>query len=128
VRLADGIRERGFRGWYQRELTRGHGGLVVVILAAFAVLVMAERASQPGPMSDRLGALVVLLACAAVGALALRRYFEAMLRAEHVARQAVCHACQTYGRLAVVRDQPARESLEVACSRCGAHWEINDPG
>ena len=127
MRLADGIRERGFRGWYQRELTRGHGGLVLVILAAVAVLVLAERASQPGPMSDRLGALVLLVACAAVGALALRRYFESMLRAEHAARQAVCPACKTYGRLAVVRDEPARESLEVACRRCDAHWRIDDP-
>lgn len=128
MRLADGIRERGFRGWYQRELSRGHAGLLLLIVAAVGALAMAERASRDAPAANRLGALVLLLACAGIAVWALRRYFHALMRAEFAAGQAVCRSCQAYGRLDLLREEPASGRLEVACKRCGSRWEMVDPG
>ena len=57
-------------------------------------------------MSDRIGSLVLLLACAAIGAVALRRYLFLLMRAEQAAREAICPECATYGRLDLAGDEP----------------------
>jgi hypothetical protein len=42
VRLVDGIRKLGFRKWYERELTRSHLRLVLVLLCASGRRILAR--------------------------------------------------------------------------------------
>ena len=128
MRLVDGIRKLGFRKWYERELTRSHLRLLLVLLAAIGVIGTLELVTRQAPMADRIGSLVLLLACAGVGAVCLRRYFFLWMRAEHAASQAICARCQTYGRLELVRDEPQHERLEVRCRHCQHAWCVSDSG
>jgi len=128
VRLVDGIRTVGFRKWYQRELTRSHLSLVMLLLCAIGFLVTLELASRQAPMSDRIGNIVLLLACAAIGAAALRRYLFLLMRAEQAAREAVCPACATYGRLDLASDEPRSQEAEVRCRSCRHVWSMSDLG
>ena len=68
-------------------------------------------------------------AAAAVGGWALKRYLFVLMRAEHLARQAVCPNCQVYARWRVEAEpgpdheaQPLR--MAVHCTPCGHHWLI----
>jgi hypothetical protein len=128
MRLVDGIRTVGFRKWYQRELTRSHLSLLVLLLCAVGAMVMLELAFRQAPMSDRLGSLVLLLACAALGAMALRRYLFLLMRAERAARDAVCPACATYGRLDLEGAERQGQRTDVRCRRCRHVWSMTDYG
>jgi predicted Zn finger-like uncharacterized protein len=128
VRLVDGIRTVGFRKWYQRELTRSHLSLVVLLLCGVGAMVALELVSRQAPMSDRIGSLVLMLACAAVGAVSLRRYLFLLMRAEQAAREAVCPACATYGRLDLADDAPRRQEADVRCRKCRHVWRMSDAG
>jgi hypothetical protein len=128
VRLVDGIRTVGFRKWYRRELTRSHLSLVLLLLCAIGALVTLELVGRQAPMSDRIGSLVLLLACAGMGAVALRRYLYLLMRAEQAAREAVCPNCATYGMLdlAEARSQPLH--MDVRCRSCRHVWSMSDCG
>lgn len=128
MRLVDGIRKLGFRKWYEGELTRSHLRLVLVLLCAVGAIATLELASRQAPITDRIGSVVLLIACAGIGAVSLRRYLFLLLHAEHAANQAVCPQCQTYGRLDLVRDEPQHERMEVRCRRCGHAWSMSDAG
>ena len=128
MRLVDGIRTVGFRKWYQRELTRSHLSLVVLLLCAVGVMVFLELASRDAAMSDRLGNLVLLIACGAAGAAALRRYLYLLMRAEQAAREAVCPACATYGRLDLASDPPRAQGTDVRCRSCSHVWRMSSYG
>ena len=127
MRLDDGIRTMGFRKWYQRELTRSHLSLLVLLLSGIGALVMLELATRQAPMSDRIGSVALLLACAALGAVALRRYLFLLMRAEHAANQASCPDCGEYGRFRVVRQRPLaqEQQLDVCCRKCAREWVIS---
>lgn len=128
MRLVDGIRTVGFRKWYERELTRSHLSLLMLLLSGTGALVSLELVSRQAPMSDRIGSVVLLLACAAVGAVALRRYLFLLMRAEQAAQQAVCPECTTYGRLDLAGDDPRPERMEVRCRGCRHVWSMSDCG
>jgi hypothetical protein len=128
VRLVDGIRTVGFRKWYQGELTRSHLSLVMLLLCGIGALVTLELVGLQGPMSDRIGSFVLLLACASIGAVALRRYLFLLMRAELAAREAVCPKCATYGKLDLAADEPQQERMEVRCQRCRNVWSMSDAG
>ncbi|MEO5883591.1 MAG: hypothetical protein ABIQ06_14325 [Caldimonas sp.] len=126
--LVDGIRTVGFRKWYQGELTRSHISLVLLLLSSVGALVSLELSSRQAPMSDRIGSLVLMLVCAAIGAVALRRYMFLLMRAEQAAREAVCPGCATYGRLELAGDGPRPERMEVRCRGCRHVWSMSDVG
>ncbi|HEY5324054.1 MAG TPA: hypothetical protein VIK58_14600 [Caldimonas sp.] len=128
MRLVDGIRTVGFRKWYQGELTRSHLSLVMLLLCGIGALVTLELVGLQGPMSDRIGSFVLLLACASIGAVALRRYLFLLMRAELAAREAVCPKCATYGKLDLAADEPQQERMEVRCQRCRNVWSMSDAG
>ena len=127
MRLGDGLRRFGFHKWYERELTRSHLGLVLLLLATVGVLASLELVGLERDPGNRLGALVLVLVCSAVAIHAMRRYVFRLMRAEHVARQAICPQCQTFGRLALERDDPRDEVLQVTCRKCRHAWRITDP-
>ena len=128
MRLVDGIRTVGFRKWYRGELTRSHLSLVMLLLCGIGALVTLELVGLQGPMSDRIGSFVLLLACASIGAVALRRYLFLLMRAELAAREAVCPKCATYGKLDLAADEPQQERMEVRCQRCRNVWSMSDTG
>lgn len=128
MRLVDGIRTVGFRKWYRGELTRSHLSLVMLLLCGIGALVTLELVGLQGPMSDRIGSFVLLLACASIGAVALRRYLFLLMRAELAAREAVCPKCATYGKLDLAADEPQQERMEVRCQRCRNVWSMSDAG
>ena len=128
MRLVDGIRTVGFRKWYQGELTRSHLSLVMLLLCGIGALVTLELVGRQAPMSDRIGSLVLLLACAAIGAVALHRYLFLLMRAEQAAREAVCPECAAYGRLDLAGDDPEQQRMDVRCRSCRHVWSMSDPG
>jgi predicted Zn finger-like uncharacterized protein len=117
------IERRGFRKWYEGELLRSHGQLVLLVLATLAALGALEAFSDG--VGDRLMLGVSLVVAAAIGAWALRRYIFHLMRAELIANQATCPACHAYGRFAVEREGvPEPTAMTVRCRRCEQRWRI----
>ena len=122
MRLADGIRKHGFRKWYERELTQSHVRLFLLPLSSF------ELFSSKRPLAEQLDNIVVLLLCTGIGLWALRRYLYLLMHAEAIASQAVCPACESYGRLQLVQDGQRNERVKVQCRGCAHEWHIQDSG
>ena len=125
MQLAEGIRKHGFRKWYERELIQSHAHLVLTILCTIGLLSVFEvfRKATPGEKLFDLGAIALF---AAVGVWALRRYLYLLMHAENSANQAVCSACEAYGRLAVAAEEAHGRRLRVRCTRCGHEWRMLD--
>jgi hypothetical protein len=49
-----------------------------------------------------------------------------MMRAEGIARQAVCAKCKTYGRLKLSEPAARDGQVTVACRKCAHAWQISD--
>ena len=123
--LSSDIRRRGFRKWYERELLRSHSHLVLLLLCALAALGAVEAFGHAG--SEKLLMAVSLLVAAAVGAWAVRRYLTSLMRAELIANQADCPACQAYARWSVETDDGGDEQAGAFTARCRAcqhRWRI----
>lgn len=122
MKLSDGIRQLGFRRWYERELLAGHAHLVALVMCVLGLMMALEAWSRFDSLADRFldGFAVVL--CAGAGLLALRRYLRLLARAEAIANQADCPRCKAYGRLAW-RGERALE-VDVRCKGCGAEWTV----
>jgi Zn ribbon nucleic-acid-binding protein len=120
--LGRGIAQHGFRKWYERELLSGHAHMVLCLLATLALMASMEAFAH-GSMIDKLADVAFVLICAAIGLWALRRYLFLLTRAEHIANQANCPNCQTYGLLQAHR--PANlDAQPVRCKKCGHEWDI----
>ena len=122
MRLAHGIRKHGFRKWYERELTQSHVRLFLLLPSSF------ELFSSKRPLAEQLDNIVVLLLCTGIGIWALRRYLYLLMHAEAIASQAVCPACESYGRLQLVQDGQRNERVKVQCRGCAHEWHIQDSG
>lgn len=127
--IQQSIQKQGFRKWYERQLLTGHSHLVLVVLCALAVAGAVELFSRQ-PDTGRLQMLASVAVSAAIGIWALRRYLFLLVRAELIANQAVCAACQTYGRWVIEAQTAADEATEqpaqmrVCCRKCEARWLI----
>ncbi len=128
MRLADGIRKHGFRKWYERELTQSHVRLFLLLLCTIGLLSGFELFSRKEPLADQFDNIVALLLCAGIGIWALRRYLYLLMHAEAMASQAVCPACESYGRLQLVQDDERNERVKVKCRGCAHEWHIQDSG
>lgn len=122
--LAAGIRKHGFRKWYERELISSHAHLVLTFLCMIGLLGAVEVYDRSAPLADQTHAVAALLASAAIGIWALRRYLYLLLHAEATANQAVCPQCQTYARFDLASEQPRPESVRVRCRQCRCEWPI----
>ncbi|MDP3821240.1 MAG: hypothetical protein Q8R33_07165 [Burkholderiales bacterium] len=128
MRLADGIRKHGFRKWYERELTQSHVRLFLLLLCTIGLLSSFELFSGQRPLADQFDNIVALLLCAGIGIWALRRYLYLLMHAEAIASQAVCPACESYGRLQLMQDDEPNERVKVKCRGCAHEWHIQDSG
>ncbi len=124
--LAEGIRKRGFRKWYERELIQSHGHLLLTVMCSIGLLATVEVHQRGAPLSEQLVDLGTLLMFAAVGLWSLRRYLYLLTHAEAVANQAVCPQCQTYGRFSLTAADLARQQVTVRCRQCEHEWPIAD--
>lgn len=127
--LAESLRNRSFRRWYERQLVECHAWLVTGFLALIMTLIAIEVVA----FRESLAGLLALLAIGAAGAAlclyAWLRFNRQLAIAEHVAEQATCASCRTYGRLAFVserRDDGAvtGRTVRVRCRKCGHEWAI----
>jgi hypothetical protein len=129
MRIDEGIRRRGFRRWYERQLYEAFAflvtGLLALIMVAIALESLAARESFLG--------LVTLLAVGAAGGAicvgAWRKFTFLLFRAEYVAERATCPACRVYARFAVDTVDDAAGAfpgctLHVQCRACAHRWSI----
>jgi hypothetical protein len=126
MRLAVGIQKVGFRKWYERELLRSHGHMLLTLLCAIGIMGALESASDAGSMAERTGNLLTMLLCTGAGLWSLRRYLFLLNHAEAVASQADCPQCGTYARLRLVGSDGSR--VQVCCRQCSHEWPIDDSG
>jgi hypothetical protein len=122
--LAQAVTRIGFRKWYERELMRGHAHLLLAVLSVIALLGSME-AFRGASVAAKLMDVGFLIACAAIGYWALRRYLYLLMRAETIANQATCASCGEYGRFDVVTDDRSRHLTEVCCRKCAHRWVID---
>ena len=122
MKLSDGIRQLGFRRWYERELLAGHAHLVALLMCVLGLMMALEAWSRFDLLADRLIDAFAVIACAGAGLLALRRYLRLLARAEAIANQADCPRCKAYGRLIFRSERP--QEVDVRCRGCQAEWTI----
>jgi hypothetical protein len=124
-RPSESIKRIGFRKWYERQLLSSHAHFALAFLSAIALTGSIE--AYRGTFGDEAAMYVMfVLACAAIGAWALRRYSLLMVRAEEAANQASCPDCGEYGRFTVVRQGANDPGMEVRCRKCSREWAIFD--
>lgn len=125
--IAQGIRQRGFRRWYERELVQSHLHLLLLVLAVLGLLGALEAGAQRRSLGDAWWLMAVCaVTAAAVGVLALRRYLFLLLRAEHIANQAHCPHCKAYARWTIEAPCSLNDSgaFSVCCKACRQRWRI----
>ena len=127
MKLDEGIRKHGFRKWYERELMHSHAHLLLLLACAIGLMTSFAVFSNAASFAQQALDAAAIALLAVVGFWSLRRYFFLLLHAEHVANQAVCSACKTYGRLSLVPGRATQdESLLVRCRKCQHEWAIVD--
>ena len=119
------IQRLGFQKWYERELMHSHANLVLLLCCAIALLACAEVYQASAPLLDQLMVIGSAVTSAVIGVLALRRYLYLLKHAEFVADQAVCEACNVYGRLQVLDGRDHSTALGVRCRHCGHRWTLS---
>ena len=124
MRLAEGIRKHGFRKWYERQLWRSHGFLVLLLICMVGIIVAMEATTRFRSWADQVIDVASMLLFGGVGLWALRRYLSLLLHAEAVARQADCVRCKTYGRLDLLQSDASGDRVQVQCRKCGQVWRI----
>ncbi len=125
MQLARGIRQLGFRKWYERELMQSHAHLTLAVLSTLGLLAAVEAAMSFTGWHDRLTDALAALASAGIGLWSLRRYLYLLNHAEFVAAQADCPQCGTYARFTLV-GEPAADGrpAPVCCRQCQWQWVI----
>jgi predicted Zn finger-like uncharacterized protein len=119
--LGAGIARHGFRKWYERELLSGHAHMVLCFLAVLA-MIGALEAFREASLGGKLLDVALMLASGAIAFWALRRYLFLLTRAEHIANQANCPQCGSYGLLRSESSTPRH--TRVRCKQCDHAWDI----
>jgi hypothetical protein len=128
MKLDDGIRRHGFLAWYSRELTQAHLRLLLLLFSAIGLFAALELLGRQAPLAQHVLNGFLVLVCLGLGIWSLRRYLFLMMRAEGIARQAVCPNCHAYGKLKLSEPADRDDRVTVACRRCAHPWQISDLG
>jgi hypothetical protein len=136
MELAEGIRNIGFRRWYERQLIESHLYLISGFMCLVTVPACLEGFSFRAPAWETAMRFAAMMAGAAICLWTVRRYLEMLAVAEHVAERSVCAICATYRGLelsSVIARRPDAgnddedETLPpvgVRCRKCGHEWTI----
>ena len=133
--LAEAIRARGFRKWYEGRLVEGHLHLITAFLCLIAVLGAIEQGGPYNTLANSLWLLAVATGLGALGAWSLRRYQMILQLAEFLGDRSHCPKCEAYARFNILhtgpRDEPdlpaaIKETplLVVECRKCGTGWRM----
>jgi len=136
--LSEGIRKKGFRGWYERQLIEAHLFLISGFLCLIMVIASLEEFSLRTPAWETLLRFVAMLGGSALCLWTLKRYLVMLDYAEFAAERSVCEKCAAYGGLDLgsvaayrARKQDEDEDEEVfaapvsvRCRKCGHQWTI----
>ncbi len=125
MRLAEGIRSRGFRKWYEHELLVSHAHLVLAFVSAIGLFGALDSWLSMGSWNERSLHLLGALLCFGAAMWTLRRFLHLLASAETIARQASCPQCTTYGRLELVQSDATGSEVQVRCRKCSKHWHIS---
>jgi hypothetical protein len=125
--VAASIRKLGFRRWHERQLIEAHASLVTAFLCVIVVAVCLDQFRWREAGFKPLIMLALIIAGIALCFKTVTFYFKVLFRAEHLAQQAVCSDCKTYGVIDVI--DPASPSISgrpfrVRCRKCGRTWTM----
>ena len=132
MELADDIRKRGFKKWYERQLIESHAYLVTCFLCMILVAALMEEVSFRVPGIKPFLLVAVMAGGAFLGLFAWLRYRAIMVTAERFGDRSVCEQCHAYAKFDVVESggtpaTPESESdpwLRVRCRKCGHGWTM----
>jgi ribosomal protein L40E len=136
--LAEGIRKKGFRGWYERQLIEAHLFLISGFLCLIMVIASLEGFSLHTPVWETLLRFFAMLLGSALCLWALKHYLVMLDYAEYAAEHSVCEKCTAYGGLdpgsatthragRQDEDEDGEETaapVSVRCRKCGYQWTI----
>lgn len=134
--LVDGIRRRGFRRWYERQLIESHLYLVSCFLCMILVAACAEQIDFRATSAAVMIALVI--GGGVLGLFAWQRYKAIMTVAEGYGDRSTCAQCKAYAKFEVLDwgdPPPVAQSgtattsaigpwLKVRCRKCGNLWTL----
>lgn len=132
VELADDIRKRGFKKWYERQLIESHAYLVTCFLCMILVAALLEGLNLRAPDAKALLALALIAGGGAIGLFSWLRYRTIMVAAERFGDRSVCEQCHAYAKFDVVEsggstatpDGTTDPWLRVRCRKCGHAWTM----
>lgn len=122
-RFAEGVRRFGFRKWYERELIFSHAYLALALLALAGMLGAIEVFAGATLLLKLLDFAFIAI-CGATVFVAAKGYLKSLADAEWVASQAVCSACETYGRFSIELESRRTGEVRVCCKHCSNRWLI----
>lgn len=135
IALADAIRAKGFRKWYEGRLVEGHLHLITAFLCLIAVLGAIEQGGPYNTLANTLWLLAVTVGLGTVGAWSIRRYLMILQLAEFLGDRSTCPKCRAYARFKLLytgpRDEPGLPQhlldtpvLAVQCRKCDSSWQM----
>ena len=132
MELADDIRKRGFKKWYERQLIESHAYLVTCFLCLILVIALMEEVSFRAPGLKPLLMLALIGGGGLVGLLSLVRYRAIMGTAQRFSEHSVCEQCHAYAKFDIVASGGAPATpesepdpwLRVRCRKCGHDWTM----
>lgn len=133
--LAEAIRARGFRKWYEGRLVESHLHLVTAFLCLIAVLGAIEQGGPYNSFANGAWLLAVTVGLGALCAWSVRRYLTILQLAEFLGNRSHCPSCKAYARFKILHTGPRDEPdlpdllqeaplLVVECRKCGAGWRM----
>ena len=134
--LSEGIRKKGFRGWYERQLIEAHLYLISGFLCLIMVIASLEGFSLRTPGWETLLRFIAMLGGSALCLWAIKRYLVMLDFAEYAAERSVCEKCAAYGGLdpgSATAHRTGKQDedgeviaapVSVRCRKCGHQWSI----
>ncbi len=132
MELADDIRKRGFKKWYERQLIECHAYLVTCFLCMILVAALMEDVSFRAPWLKPFLMLALIAGGGFVGVFSLLRYGTIMRTAQRFGDRSVCEQCHAYAKFDILESgggaaTPESEPdtwLRVRCRKCGHGWTM----
>ncbi len=132
MELADRIRKRGFKKWYERQLIESHAYLVTCFLCMILVAALLEEVNFRAPGLKLFVTLGWIIGGGLVGVFSWLRYRTIMVAAERFGGRSVCEQCKAYAKFDIVEsggspstpDSEPEPWLRVKCRKCGHGWTM----